>query len=250
MSVPLEYISVTVLETLLDQVPETMFFVKDTRLRYVSVNQALLRRSGKRHKTEVLGRTAAELFPPPLSDNYTAQDAEVISKGSGIADQLEMYLLPGGVPGWCLTYKMALRDSDGAVTGLCGISRDLPVPDVRGALYQRLIRALETIQEDYGQPLRISELSRLAGLSEDRFTREVVRIFGLTPKQLLIKTRLSAASDLLLQPELTISQIAAQCGYIDHSAFARQFRRVANISPVQFRKLANARRVIGMKESS
>ena len=247
MSVPLEYVSVVVLEALLDQVPETMYFVKDTQLRYVSVNEALLRRSGKRHKNEVLGRTAAELFPPPLSDNYTAQDAKVISKGTGIGGQLEMYLLPGRVPGWCLTYKLALRGPDGTVTGLCGISRDLPVPDVRGAVYQRLIRALETIQEDYGQPLRISELARLAGLSQDQFTREVVRIFGLTPKQLLIKTRLSAASDLLSQAGLSVSQIAVQCGYIDHSAFTRQFRQVANISPVHFRKLANARRAAGTR---
>ncbi len=229
------------LEALLDQVPETMYFVKDTELRYVSVNEALLRRSGKRHKTEVLGRTAAELFPPPLSDNYTAQDAEVISRGITIDGQLEMYLQPGDVPGWCLTYKRALRDQDGTVTGLCGISRDLPVPDVGGAVYQRLIRALELLQADYGQPLRISGLARLAGLSEDQFARTVVRIFGLTPKQLLIKTRLSAASELLLHSSLSVSQIAVQCGYNDHSAFTRQFRRVANITPGHFRELAQRR---------
>lgn len=242
MSQSLEYVPAAVLEALLDQVPETMYFIKDTRLRYVSVNEALLRRSGKRHKAEVLGHTAAELFPPPLSDNYTAQDALVISTGTGINGQLEMYLLPGGVPGWCLTYKLAVRGPDGAVTGLCGISRDLPVPDERGVVYMQLIRALEVLHEDYGQPLRISRLASLARLSEDQFARAIQRIFGLTPKQLLIKVRLSAASELLLHSALSISQIAVQCGYIDHSAFTRQFRRVANITPVRFRALAHARR--------
>lgn len=60
-----EYVLVRILEPLLHQVPETMYFVKDTQLQYASVNKALLRRSGKRYKTEVVGHTAVELFPPP-----------------------------------------------------------------------------------------------------------------------------------------------------------------------------------------
>jgi len=60
-----EYVLVGILELLLHQVPETMYFVKDTQLQYASVNKALLRRSGNRYKTEVVGHTAVELFPPP-----------------------------------------------------------------------------------------------------------------------------------------------------------------------------------------
>ncbi len=225
------------LEALLDHLPDTMFFVKNLELRYTSVNTALLRRTGKRHKSEVLGRTAAEVFALPLGHNYTAQDAQVMAGGAEIAGQLEMYLRPGDLPGWCLTYKSALRGEDGAISGLCGISRDLPVPDERGQVYQRLTETLTLLQEEYGQPLQIRQLAARAGLSEDQFGRAVERLFGLTPKQLLIKTRLSAASELLRHSSLSISEIAAQCGYADHSAFTRQFRRIANTTPTQFRRM-------------
>ncbi|WP_456831446.1 helix-turn-helix domain-containing protein [Deinococcus sp. UYEF24] len=235
MTTALESLPTAVLEALLDQTPDIMFFVKDTGLRYVSVNDALLRRTGRQHKSEVIGRTAAELFAGPLGANITAQDAGVMASGSGLNGQLETYLPPGGHPGWCLTSKLPLYASGGALAGLCGISRDLPVPNESGAMYQRLAQALDILQGQYGAPLRVSDLARVAGLSEDQFGRTVQRLFGLTPKQLLIKTRLGAATELLLGTTLGVSEIAARCGYADHSAFTRQFRRVANLTPVQFR---------------
>ena len=232
----LESLPTAVLEALLDQALDTMFFVKDTQLRYVSVNDALLRRTGRQRKSEVIGRTAADLFAGPLGVNMTAQDAAVLASGSGLSGQLETYLMPGGHPGWCLTSKLPLYTPDGALAGLCGISHDLPAPNESGRVYQRLARALEILQGQYGAPLQVSDLARVAGLSEDQFGRTVRRLFGLTPKQLLIKTRLGAASELLLATTLSVSEIAARCGYADHSAFTRQFRRVASLTPVQFRE--------------
>ncbi|GGR33852.1 AraC family transcriptional regulator [Deinococcus ruber] len=231
----LETLPTAVMETLLDQVVDTMFFVKDTALRYVSVNEALLRRTGCRSKAQVLGRTAAELFAGPLGANITAQDAGVMKAGTGLSGQLETYLLPSGEPSWCLTSKQPLYAPDGTLNGLCGISRDLPVPNQSGPMYVRLAEALRLLQGHYGTPLRITTLAKVAGLSEDQFARTVQRLFGLTPKQLLIKTRLEAASELLLTSQLSVSEIAVHCGYVDHSAFTRQFRRVASMTPVQFR---------------
>jgi AraC-like DNA-binding protein len=68
-----------------------------------------------------------------------------------------------------------------------------------------------------------------------RFERLVRQIFQLTPRQLLIKTRVEAASRLLVDQRLTIAQVAQACGYSDHSAFTRQFRATVGLTPGAFR---------------
>lgn len=230
-----DHLPAAVVEALLDHAADTMYYVKDTALRYVSVNDTLLRLSGRRHKRDLIGLTATEVFNRPY---FTAQDEQVIRTGRALTGQLELYLRPNGQPGWCLSTKLPLRDTSGRVTGLCGISQDLPVFSDAGGLYPRLAGALRTIQQRYGEPLRVRDLAASTGFSEDQFARLIVRLFGLTPKQLLMKTRLGAASTLLLTSDLDIGEIAAQCGYADHSAFSRQFQRIASLTPAQFRAAA------------
>ncbi len=62
------------------------------------------------------------------------------------------------------------------------------------------------------------------------------RVFHLTPRQMLLKTRLDAASQLLAG-DLNITDIATRCGYTDHSAFTRQFKPTVGITPTQYRSL-------------
>jgi len=106
--------SLSAVAPLLDAMPGVVFFVKDAQARYVLVNQTLATRCGYRDKSELLGRTAEEVFPSRFGPLYTAQDKEVLEAGSLLADQLELHLYPGRQPGWCLTHKLALRDAGGA----------------------------------------------------------------------------------------------------------------------------------------
>jgi len=69
----------------------------------------------------------------------------------------------------------------------------------------------------------------------DRFERLVKQLFQLTPHQLLIKTRVDAASRMLRDEALTIAEVAHACGYGDHSAFTRQFRATVGLTPRAFR---------------
>ena len=67
------------------------------------------------------------------------------------------------------------------------------------------------------------------------FERLVKRVFHLTPRELLIKTRIEAASALLLESDRSIADIAFACGYCVHSAFTRQFKATVGVAPAQFR---------------
>lgn len=223
-------------EALFDQLPDVVFFVKDTSGRYLVANTTLLQRCGLQHKHDLIGRSPLDVFSAELGRGYIAQDQYVIQTGHAIHDRLELHLYPNGAAGWCLTHKIPLFDRDGEVVGLAGISRDLPMPNTHHPVYRRIAAAMEYMHTHYADPLKLDDLAGIAQLSVAQFERHIRRIFGLTPKQLIIKTRIEAAMHLLADDD-TIAEVAVACGYSDHSAFARQFKAAVGLSPTAYRAL-------------
>jgi AraC-like DNA-binding protein len=223
-------------EGLFDLLADVVFFVKDASGCYVVVNTTLMLRCGFQHKHRLIGRSPLEVFPPELGASYAAQDRHVLATGEPIRDKLELHLYPNRFPGWCLTHKLPLFDRAGQIVGLAGISHDLRMPDKEHPVYRRIAAAVTYIQEHYAEPLRLNELAQIAQVSVAQFERYIQRIFNLTPKQLIIKIRLDAAAHLLME-ERSVAEIAQECGYADHSAFARQFRAVVGVSPSEYRML-------------
>ena len=221
-----------------DQLPDVVFFVKDRDGRYTAGNRTLFERCGIQHSSGLLGRTAAQVFPPPFGERYGAQDRLVLRGGVTIRDKLERHLYPGGGEGWCLTFKTPLRGPDGAVCGLVGISRDLHRPDERHPEYRLLAAAVDALERRCSGPVRLAALAAESGLSMDRLERLVKRVFHLTPRQLLAQMRLEAASQRLREGVATIAEIAQACGYSDHSAFTRHFKATVGVTPRSFRKAA------------
>jgi AraC-like DNA-binding protein len=220
-------------ETLFDALPDVVFFVKDSEGRYQVVNCTLAERCGMCDKSALIGRKAAEVFPK-FGANYLEQDKAVIETGVEIRDQLELHLYPDRDPGWCLTYKVPLRNRQGTVVGLAGISRDLAMPDRKHPVYRRIAAAVRHIQEHYDQQIQLADLARIAGLSVSQVERYFYRIFHLTPRQMIIRTRLNAASNML-QGKMSVTDVAAACGYHDHSAFTRQFKATIGVTPTKYR---------------
>ena len=223
---------------LFDNLPDVVFFAKDLAGRYRAVNDTLLRRLGRKTKTEILGRTARDLFPAPLGERYLEQDLAVCRTGKPIEDLLELHLYPGGHEGWCVTTKLPLRGDAGDLLGVVGTSRDVRPPDPGSGSLAGLAEAVRIVHEHPGRPHRVEELARTAGLSSDRFSRRMRAVFGLSASQLVIKVRIDTARRMLRESEAPIARIALACGYCDQSAFTRQFKAVAGLTPAQYRAVA------------
>ena len=223
------------LERIFDLLPDVVFFTKDREARYLRVNQALLDRCRIAERRFLVGRTAAEVFPAPLGARYTAQDLQVLRTGVEIRDKLELHLYPGGEAGWCLTFKAPIPRRTGRAGGLVGFSRDLFRPDESHPEYRRLAEAVDHLHAHYDEPLSLAALGPRVGLSQDKLERLVKEVFHLTPRQLLTKTRVDAASRLLRESRQTVAEVAHACGYSDHSAFTRQFRATVGLTPREFR---------------
>ena len=163
----------SVAEALFDALPDVVFFVKDATGRYLVVNRTLAERCAGGDKDRLLGRRPADLFPSALAESYTRQDEAVLKTGRMVEGALELHLYPGGVAGWCLTTKLALRDEKGGIVGVAGISRDLNAPGEKSSGYAELAPVLEYMRGRYHESLRIEELAARAGFSVYQFEQRV-----------------------------------------------------------------------------
>ena len=121
------------------------------------------------------------------------------------------------------------------ITGIIGISKDVRSPIAPQEIPAGVAAALTRLETSYAEPLTPARLASIAKLPAARFARIVKRIFGITPIQLISKTRIAAASRRLRETDRSISEIAHECGFYDHSAFTRAFRNVTSVTPTQFR---------------
>ena len=228
-------------EALFDCLADVAFFVKNQRCEYVIVNRTLVERCDCRAKSELLGRRADELFPKPLGESYLAQDESVLRSGTPILNQLELHFYASGGRGWCLTNKLPLRDRQRRVIGLVGVSKDLQAGSERGEDYSAVARAVQHIQKNFGETLRVKDLAAQAGLSAYQFEQRIRKLFQLTAGQLIQKTRMEAAVQRLRETNDPIATIALDCGYSDQSAFTRQFRQTIGLSPSDYRAACGSR---------
>ncbi len=225
-----------VLAELFDHAPDLAFFVKDGAGRYVAVNTSLIKRHGYRQKSQVLGRRPCEICPGEFGRLPAEQDARVLRTGKPLVDHLEQQWYLPGKPVWCLTTKLPLREPAGKVVGLVGISRDVRAPVDPRNIPVQLAAALERFEENLSESVTPAVLARRAGLTPARFARLIHRFFGLTPSQFLTQTRLAAAARLLRETGQSVSGIAQECGFYDHSAFTRAFHSAMGVTPKAYRQ--------------
>lgn len=221
----------------LDLIPHATIFIKDEQARYVMANRALIERCGLEDLSELLEKTSEDIFPAKFGRTYSEQDRRILRQGSVLAGQLELHLYSAFRPGWCLTHKHPLHDHRGRIIGLAGISLDLQTTSDAHPAYERLAEVDRHIRSHFHRPIKMEELTGLTGLSVSQLERYCKKVFQLTPRQMIVKVRLDHAHRLL-QTGLSITDIALQCGYTDHSAFTRQFKSLTGLTPRQYRHAA------------
>jgi AraC-like DNA-binding protein len=91
------------------------------------------------------------------------------------------------------------------------------------------------LSEKCAEELRISDMASRFYMEQNNFIRRFKRYMGKTPKEYQIVCRMERATTLLSESDLSLSEIAARCGFASHSFFSKTFRRLYGITPTQYR---------------
>lgn len=97
--------------------------------------------------------------------------------------------------------------------------------------------AADWIKANAFSPLQLSSFAESKGWSPVQMTRKFQAAFGQTPSHYLTSIRLQKAMSLLLESDMTLDDIAAECGYESGFYLSRLFSKKTNMSPSAFRKL-------------
>lgn len=92
------------------------------------------------------------------------------------------------------------------------------------------------VRHEPGRHWTLDDMARQTALSRAQFARRFRDVFGISPVQFVIQTRLERARHLLTETEMTAEQIAYSLGYADVYFFARQFKRFTGKTPGAVRK--------------
>jgi AraC-like DNA-binding protein len=95
---------------------------------------------------------------------------------------------------------------------------------------------LAFIESRLGDGIRMRDVVGLMQLSTGHFSRAFKATFGTTFSVYVVRRRLQRAQALMLESDLTLSEIASQCGFADQAHLTRQFRRSFETSPNRWRK--------------
>lgn len=215
-----------------------LFCIKDCEGRYLSANDAFLRRARVSDPKELIGRTAKEVFPPLLAAGYEQQDARVISHGEETHDRLEMITNPDGGTGWYLSDKVPIENRDGEIIGIAVTSRNLQSTAKNDPRYAKLASVMEHMRGHYDEALRIGELVAKTELSLSSFERLTRSLLKVSPRQYLTRIRVEAAAELLRDSEDSLGKIAMDCGFCDQATFCRQFKAITGMTASNYRRLS------------
>jgi PAS domain S-box-containing protein len=114
----------TLFRTIIDLIPDAVY-VKDTECRKIFANPREVQLSGKRSEEEIIGKTDFNLYPDAEAKRSGEEDRFVLQTGKPILE-VDGYLTDNeGLHHWLLVSKVPLRDQQGKITGLVGVTHDI-----------------------------------------------------------------------------------------------------------------------------
>lgn len=216
---------------LFDHLPGLFFFAKDRKGRFMFASRDFPRHYRRRGERDMLGLTDYDVSPPHMASGYVEDDRRLMEGKAASVERVELWFDQQGVPDWFLVTKLPLLGARNRPVGIMGVLRRAAEHEMRLPVLQTVSKAVEILRREHGRQVVISEVARACGLSLRHLQRRFQESFGFGPQEFLIKTRVTAAMQLLEETSLGAAEIARRCGFHDASSFAEQFKQRTGQSP-------------------
>jgi sigma-B regulation protein RsbU (phosphoserine phosphatase) len=112
------------LENLMLNHTDVIYF-KDLQSRFIKVNEAFAHKHGWASAKEAIGLTDFDIWTPEHAQETLDAEQKIIQTGVALHGLEEQEVWPDGSVTWVSTTKVPLRDSEGAIVGTFGVSRDI-----------------------------------------------------------------------------------------------------------------------------
>lgn len=99
-----------------------------------------------------------------------------------------------------------------------------------------ITRAKDFIDSNQSEDLSLAEVARAVNTSTFYFCKMFKKATGLTFTEYLSRVRVEKAKALLLNPHTRVSEAAFEVGFQSLSQFNRAFKRIAGVSPTEYRE--------------
>jgi len=102
-----------------------------------------------------------------------------------------------------------------------------------GGYTPHISKAIERLQQDFHQPLRIEGIARELGMSVSGFHHHFKAVTAMSPLQFQKRLRLQEARRLMLGEGLDAASAAYRVGYHDASHFNREYKSLFGLPPMR-----------------
>ena len=82
----------------------------------------------------------------------------------------------------------------------------------------------------------IEDLAKMYNITTEHFIRSFKAVYGKTPSNYRISSRINQAKALLVDTKFSISDIADLCSFNDPYYFSKSFKKHVGLTPMQYRK--------------
>lgn len=106
--------------------------------------------------------------------------------------------------------------------------------------FVRLCRARDMLSEVHDRPLTIGEVAREAEMSPFQFIRHFNALFGDTPHQFRIQSRLERAKRLLARGDQSVTDVCMDVGFSSLGSFSDLFARRIGMPPSTYQRRARS----------
>jgi AraC family transcriptional regulator len=97
-------------------------------------------------------------------------------------------------------------------------------------------RAKEILRANLQGGVPLKEVARECRLSVGHFSHAFRRTLGVAPHSWLIEQRIVLSKEKLCDDRLSLTDVAAECGFCDQSHFTQHFTRIVGVSPGAWRR--------------
>lgn len=101
---------------------------------------------------------------------------------------------------------------------------------------ERIQQVCKYIINYYNQQITLADISKMAYMSPTYFSKKFKKVTGFGFNEYLNNVRIKMATNMLVETQYSVTEIARFCGYKDSNYFGDVFKKIMGVSPSKYRK--------------